>query len=408
MPDTANYISFDDALALLLDRARPVTDMEERPLRACVHAVLAQNLVANMAVPPQNTSALDGFAVCANDVRSDVILPLGLQRGAAGYGAAPLKRGTAARIQSGAALPEGADTVIPREDTEFLENGVRFPGHIDVGQYIRKAGEDIEVGDQVLPAGLVLEPVHLGVAASLGRDVLSVFRALRVTIFFSGDELTEPGEVLHTARVYNSNRYWLRAMLESLGCEVRDMGVVPDSLAATRLALSNAASNSDVVISCGGISAGTESYVRPAVEREGELMLWKVAMKPGKPFAIGRVGDADFIGLPGNPLSAFMGFLMLARPFIRKRQGLPDAVLNPIFQQLPAAFDWKKPDPARVELLRVRRVLDKDGRTVLEANPVQGTSALSSLVWADGLVRVQPGQKITKGSLVDYISLSGL
>jgi molybdopterin molybdotransferase len=269
-----------------------------------------------------------------------------------------------------------------------------------VGEWIRRRGEDIAAGAEVLAAGTRLSAAHVGVAASVGAANLTVFRRLRVALFSTGDELAMPGEALKPGGIYNSNRYTLRALLEGLGCEVADLGIVPDSREATRAALRVAAADNDLILTSGGVSVGEEDHVKPAVEAEGALDLWKIAIKPGKPLAFGRVGAAAFIGLPGNPVSSFVTFVMLVRPFIRKAQGAADVA--PRAQALRADFDCKG-DPRR-EFLRAR--INATGGLELFAN--QSSGVLTSCTWADGLIDNAPRQAIARGDTVRFLPLSDL
>lgn len=397
---TPALMAFEDARQHLLERAEPLTDFQASPLKNARSRLLAADLTAPINVPPYDNSAMDGYAVRAADIEVGARLPVS-QRVPAGMSPTPLLLGSVARVFTGAPIPHGADAVVMQEQTEADGYNVTFLKPVTQGQNIRQRGEDIAAGSVVIPAGTQLSPAHIGLAASVGIAEVPVIRPLRVAVFFTGDELTEPGESLLPGRIYNSNRYWLRGLLAEMGCEIRDLGIVPDSLAATRLALADAAANSDVVITCGGMSVGEEDYVTSAVARDGHLDLWKIAMKPGKPFAFGKLGQADFIGLPGNPVSGYVTFLTLVAPFIRKRQGLPLPSCLTHAAEVEAAFEWSKPDPKRVEFLRVRRVM-RDGRKVLEAYPHQGSGVLSSMAWADGLVALEAGQQVRVGDRLSY------
>lgn len=397
---TPALMAFEDARQHLLERAEPLTDFQASPLKNARSRLLAADLTAPINVPPYDNSAMDGYAVRTADIEVGARLPVS-QRVPAGMSPTPLLLGSVARVFTGAPVPHGADAVVMQEQTEADGYNVTFLKPVTQGQNIRQRGEDIAAGSVVIPAGTLLSPAHIGLAASVGIAEVPVIRPLRVAVFFTGDELTEPGESLLPGRIYNSNRYWLRGLLAEMGCEIRDLGIVPDSLAATRLALADAAANSDVVITCGGMSVGEEDYVTSAVARDGHLDLWKIAMKPGKPFAFGKLGQADFIGLPGNPVSGYVTFLTLVAPFIRKRQGLPLPSCITHAAEVEAAFEWLKPDPKRVEFLRVRRVM-RDGRKVLEAYPHQGSGVLSSMAWADGLVALAAGQQVKLGDRLSY------
>lgn len=388
----------DDALAKLLAEARPLTGRETLPTSAALGRVLAADLVSPVDVPPADNSAMDGYALRAADAAS--LLPV-TQRIPAGSVPAPLPPGEAARIFTGAQVPPGADTVVMQEFTELVDNQLRVTEPVKLGANVRLRGEDVRAGSVVLPAGTRLDAVALGLAATAGAAQLTVTRRPRVALFSTGDELVMPGEPLPPGAIYNSNRFTLRALVEGLGCEVVDLGIVPDQLEATRAALREAASRADVIVTSGGVSVGEEDHLRPAVQAEGRLDLWAIAIKPGKPFAHGRVGDAHFIGLPGNPVSSLVTFLVLVRPFLLKLQGATR--LAPRAYRVAAGFDWPKPDKRR-EFLRVR--LDEEGGLVLFSN--QSSGVLTSAFWADGLLDNPPGQAFKAGDAVRFLSFKEL
>lgn len=400
-----SLLSFDEALQKLLAAAHPVGDLEEVDTLAAAGRTLARAQASGITVPPLDNSAMDGYAVRAADVAAaGTRLPVS-QRIPAGSVGTPLQPGTAARIFTGAPVPEGADAVVMQELCEHAGEGVVQINHAPrLGENIRRAGEDIRAGAAILAAGTRLAAQDIGLAASVGLARLPVFRRLRVAVFFTGDELSMPGEALKAGGIYNSNRYTLRGLLEALGCEVRDLGIVKDTLDATRAALREAAS-SDVIITSGGVSVGEEDHVKAAVQAEGALDLWKIAIKPGKPLAFGKVSRHDtvaaFIGLPGNPVSTFVTFLMLVRPFLLACQGA--TVTAPRGLMMRADFDWPKPDRRR-EFLRVR-INDAGG---LELFPNQSSGVLTSCAWADGLVDNPPAQAVQRGELVRFIPFSEL
>ncbi len=402
---TPALLPFDDARTWLLDRARRLTETEVLPLVRARGRILARDVVSRLAVPPQDNSAMDGFALRVADWAEGKTLPVS-QRVPAGTQPQPLQPGTAARIFTGAPVPAGADCVVMQEQCRQEGDCVLVASAPRAGQNIRRAGEDIAAGTVVVAAGSRLKPADIGLIASVGQPEVEVLRPLRVAVFFTGDELTEPGETLFPGRIYNSNRYWLRGILTQMGCEVRDLATIPDSLAATRLALADAAGSADVVMTCGGESVGEEDHVKTAVEREGRLDLWRLAIKPGKPFAFGAIGEADFIGLPGNPVSGFVTLATLVAPFLRERMGL-DGRAPMLSVQLPARFDWQHPDSKRTEFLRAR-LSHEEGRFAVEIYPQQGSGVLTSCAWADGLVRLAPGQSVKAGDPVDYLPLSNL
>jgi molybdopterin molybdotransferase len=386
--------------------------------------VLANDLVATIAVPPVDNSAMDGYALRVADLTdmadvADVemasVLPIS-QRIPAGTSPEPLLAGSVARIFTGASVPEGADAVVMQEHTTALARGVQINTPPTLGQNIRKAGEDIAPGQLVLRAGTRLGPVELGVAASVGAAQLTVRARLRVALFSTGDELVSPGEALRPGAIYNSNRSTLHALLLSLGCVVTDLGIVPDTLPATRDALRHAAANHDLILTSGGVSVGEEDHVKAAVSAEGGLSLWQLAIKPGKPLACGFVrrdaadatdasADTTFIGLPGNPVSSFVTFLLFVRPFLRAAQG--QSVAEPERSHTRIAdFDWPARDrlEPRREFLRVR--IKADGQ--LERHPNQGSGVLTACEWADGLVDNPPNTRIGRGDAVRFIPFSEL
>jgi len=401
--------SLDDALAELLSYAHALGDtangVEVVTTFDADGRVLAETVVSPLQVPAHDNSAMDGYALCAADVpEAGGVLPVS-QRIAAGSAAQALQPGTAARIFTGAPVPPGADTVVMQEHCEALDGAVRFSARPPINQAIRRAGEDVAQGADVLLSGTRLHPAALGLAASVGRAELKVVRRPKVALFSTGDELVMPGELapaqLPAGAIYNSNRFFLRALLLRLGCEVTDMGIVPDQLAATQKALAQAAEHHDLILTSGGVSVGEEDHVKPAVSALGELHLWQMAIKPGKPFAYGRVGAAHFVGLPGNPVSSFVTFLLLVRPFLLRLQGAEE--LAPKATPMRANFAWPKADHRR-EFLRVWR--NPEGR--LDLFPNQSSGVLTSAVWGDGLVDNPPGRPIAVGDEVAFISFAEL
>lgn len=400
--------SLDEALERLLSRVAPLGVAETLPTAEALGRVLAADVVSALDVPPADNTSMDGYALRAADVaRPGTVLPVA-QRVPAGVVGALHQAGTAARIFTGAQIPVGADAVVMQEQCEAVpgESGeglgsVRVNAEVQSGQWIRRQGEDVRKDSVVLAAGHKLDAAALGLAATVGAAQLTVARRPRVALFSTGDELVMPGEPLKPGAIYNSNRFTLRGLLQGLGCEVVDLGIVPDQLDATRAALREAASQADLIITSGGVSVGEEDHLRPAVQAEGELDLWQIAIKPGKPLAYGRVGQAHFIGLPGNPVSSFVTFLLLVRPVILRLQGATR--LTPRRFALRADFAWPKPDRRR-EFLRVR--LNDSGGLDLFAN--QSSGVLSSAVWADGLVDNPAGAPIALGDSVSFIPFSEL
>jgi molybdopterin molybdotransferase len=396
-----DLLSVDDALARLLAEAKPVAEVEEVPALEATSRILARALRSTMDVPPMDNSAMDGYAVRTADVKApDARLKVAqrIQAGAVGRALGPA---TAARIFTGAPIPPGADAIVMQEfcaaDGEFVV--VKKVPQKEA--WIRRRASDIARGAQILPAGIRLRPQDTGLAASVGLKVLPLRRRVRLGLFFTGDELVMPGDPLPPGRIYNSNRFTLNGLAQIFGCEVRDYGIVPDSLEATRAVLRRAAGECDVIVTSGGVSVGDADFVKPAVEAEGTLLMWKIAMKPGRPLAFGKVGQAAFIGLPGNPVSSFVTFLIFVRPFLLKTQGMAQVVPRAI--EARADFDWVEPD-ARREFLRVK----SNARGGLEIYPTQDSAVLTSTAWADGLVDNPPNHAIRKGDLVRYLPFSEL
>ncbi len=402
----------DDALAELLAQAVPTLGVETVDSFDADGRVLRQDATSPLQVPPADNSAMDGYAVRVADLAAaaDAELPIS-QRIPAGSAAQPLAAGTAARIFTGAPVPAGADAIVMQEDCEPLADGqrVRIKALPTPGQWIRRAGEDIALGAQVLSAGTRLGPASLGLAASIGLARLTVSQRPRVALFSTGDELVMPGDVppdrMPPGAIYNSNRFFLRAMLRRLGCEVTDLGIVPDRREATLDALRSAAASHDLILTSGGVSVGEEDHIKPAVEALGELRLWQIAIKPGKPFAYGRIhhagGAAHFMGLPGNPVSSFVTFSLLVRPFLLALQGASD--LAPRAMAATAAFDWPRADRRR-EFLRVRWTAEG----TLERFGNQSSGVLTSAAWGDGVVDNPAGQTIARGDTVRFISFADL
>ena len=399
-------LTYEQALEKLLAAAQPVEEIRSVPLLAATGRVLAVAQQSGVSVPPLDNSAMDGYAVRTADVAAaGVCLPVS-QRIPAGTVGVTLQPGSAARIFTGAPIPAGADAVVMQERCEHGEGGVVINHVPKLGENIRRAGEDIAAGAEILPAGVKLRPQEIALAAAAGLPELPVYRRVRVGMFFTGDELVQPGEPLPPGAIYNSNRYALRTLLEGMGCEVRDLGAIGDTLDATRDALRRAAADNDLVITSGGVSVGEEDHVKPAVEAEGSLDLWKIAIKPGKPLAFGTVRKADgnawFIGLPGNPVAAFVTCLMMVRPFVMRLQGI--AQVAPRILNLPCASAWNKPDGARLEFLRGR--INEAGAIELYRN--QGSAVATSLCWSDGLILNPPGNCIAAGDTVRFVSFAEL
>lgn len=402
----AALLSVDEALDFLLGQAQPIEAVEEVSTLEALGRVLAAAQVSNISVPPLDNSAMDGYAVRAVDLHAqgDTRLPV-TQRIPAGSVGHALAAQSAARIFTGAPIPPGADAVVMQEDTTQAGDSVIIHRAVSKGNNVRRAGEDIAPGHTILQAGIRLGPQHLGQAASVGLACLPVYRKLKVATFFTGDEIVMPGQALAPGQIYNSNRYTLNGLLQAMGVEVIDLGIVPDDLNATVEVLKRAASQADVILTSGGVSVGEEDYVKAAVESLGKIDMWRIAMKPGKPLAFGRINHAAFIGLPGNPVSVFVTFCIFARPFLLRSQGMMR--ITPRGFWVEAAFDWPRPDRRR-EFLRAR-LLHSDGDTTqAEIYPHQGSGVLTSTVWGEGLIDVPAGTVIQRGGRVRFIPFSEL
>ncbi|MES2324086.1 MAG: gephyrin-like molybdotransferase Glp [Pseudomonadota bacterium] len=404
-------LTVQQALDLMLAAPRPPAATEIVATLGANGRVLAEAQASTINVPSADNTQMDGYAVRAADCAGGNATLTVTQRIAAGQVGQFLAPGNAARIFTGALIPEGADAVVMQEQCDSAPpNMVTIKHAPKPGEWIRRAGEDIVAGSVILAAGTRLRSQELGLAASVGLASLPVFRKLRVAVFFTGDELTMPGEApggqLPPGAIYNSNRFTLRALVENLGCTLTDFGIVPDTLEATRATLRRAAKENDLIITSGGVSVGEEDHIKPAVEAEGQLNMWQIAVKPGKPLAFGEVrrdgGSAYFIGLPGNPVSSFITFLLFVRPFILRQQGVTGPVA-PRGYPMRADFHWPKAD-RRNEFLRVR-INDMGG---LELFPNQGSGVLTSTVWGDGLVDNPAGHPIAQGETVRFIPFSDI
>jgi molybdopterin molybdotransferase len=402
-------LTLPQALERLLGAIRPLAETEDVSTFDALGRVLADDVRSALDVPPADNTSMDGYALRSADVpQAGTMLRIG-QRIPAGHVGQPLEPGTAARIFTGAQVPAGADAVVMQEQCEADGDRVRIGAVPTPGQWIRRRGEDVQAGAAVLAKGARLTPQAMGLAASVGAGRLRVARRPRVALFSTGDELVMPGEPLKPGAIYNSNRFTLRGLIEALGCECVDLGIVPDRLDATRAALREAAARCDLIVTSGGVSVGEEDHLRPAVAAEGRIDLWSIAIKPGKPLAYGTVrraedaggGEAHFIGLPGNPVSSFVTFVLAVRPVLLALQGASQTAVAPMPAR--ADFDWPRPDKRR-EFLRVRR--NDSGGLELFGN--QSSGVLTSTVWGDGLLDNPPGRAIRRGDMVDYLSLTEL
>lgn len=398
-----SMMSFEAAKAALLASACPIAATEALDIANAFGRALASDLISPLTVPPFSNSAMDGYAFRFADLISrpspDTPLPIS-QRIAAGEAALPLAPGSAARIFTGAQLPEGADTVVMQEYCTANGTQLSIAGQPVKGEHVRLAGADIQAGQTILKAGTRLSAAALGLAASVGISEVPVFRRLKVAIFFTGSELTLPGNALAPGHIYNSNRYVMRGFLADLGAEIIDFGIIEDNRDATRAALRKAASEADVIVTSGGMSEGDEDHVTASVKAEGRIDVWKIASKPGKPLAFGAVRsgerEAAFIGLPGNPVSVWSGLLTMVAPFLRRCQGFN--LIEPARQSLRADFHYQVKGN-RMEFVRVRR--NQQGG--LDVYPTQDSSIISSAVWADGVASIPAGAVIKPGDTVDYL-----
>lgn len=389
-------ISVEEARAKILDGIEPIAKSEELVTLYASGRILSEDVVSTICVPPLNNSQMDGYAVKAEDFAGGNLTLSVSDRIQAGHMGRPLQKGTCARIFTGAPLPEGADAVIPQEEATVNEDGtVTFAEAPKIGAWVRKAGCDIKPGDIVARKGDRLTPAVMGAVASVGTASVRVYKPIRVALFFTGDELAMPGESLVPGGIYNSNRFVLRSFLYELGCEVVDYGNVSDSLESTVEAFRKAAAKADLIITSGGMSVGEADFVKTAVETLGKIDMWRIAVKPGKPVAKGEIAGVPFIGLPGNPVSGLVTFLLFAQPLIKTLSGRHIGEVKGY--KLPLAFDWKGGN--RREFIRVRRNAEGE----LEGFRTQNSAVLSSCTWADGLADIEAGADLKKGDRVTYI-----
>ena len=397
---TGSLMPVEQALARLLEMAGTsrIVERERLPLAQVQGRVLAEDLVSTLDLPPWPNSAMDGYALRMADWTGEPLVVS--QKVFAGQAPEPLQPGTCARIFTGAPVPAGADCVEMQENAEVqADERVRFTGSLDLGQNIRPQGQEATVGELILPAGTRLGPIEQGLAASLGCAELEVVRKVRVAVLSTGDELIEPGQALGPGQIYNSNRVLLCSWLQRLGCEVVDAGILPDNLETTRSRLGEL-KDVDLILSTGGVSVGEADFLGIALREEGELTLWKLAIKPGKPLTFGHFRGVPVIGLPGNPASTLVTFALLTRPYLLRRQGVKE--VEPLKVQVPAGFDWPQPGNRR-EYLRGRL---ENGRATIYKN--QSSGVLRSAAWADGLVEVREGRTLIQGESVFFIPLSEL
>ncbi len=399
--DTTALLAYDDALTQLTSGIDPIGKICDLDLRSALGAVLAETIESRIDVPGCAMSSMDGYAISTADlsVEGTTTLPLS-QRITAGTAATELTPGSAARIFTGAPVPTGADAVIMQEQVIAAEDSISFECRPDSGSNIRPLGNDIKSGTRILTRGCRLRAQDIGLAASVGLQTLPVFEPVRVGMFFTGDELVEPGEALAAHKIYDSNRYTLHGLLASMGCEIIDLGLVGDTLEETKAAMRDAATRADLVVTSGGVSVGEEDHVRIAIEQLGELRMWRIGIKPGKPLAYGQIDGTAFMGLPGNPVSVFATFCLFVCPVIQIMQGR--GWHKPLSMPLTADFDWPKPDSRR-EFLRARLTRDDAGQTRVQVYPNQDSGVLTSTVWADGFVEIAENQTVTAGQVVNYL-----
>ncbi|KPG75726.1 molybdopterin molybdotransferase MoeA [Pseudomonas synxantha] len=395
---TGALMPVEEALQRLLAMAQaaPISEQQALPLAECDGRVLAQDLISTLDLPPWPNSAMDGYAVRLADWTGEPLVVS--QRIFAGNAPEPLAPGTCARIFTGAPVPQGADCVQMQENAVVhADQRVSFTEQMQAGDNIRPQGQETTVGECVLTAGTRLGPIELGLAASLGRDRLDVVRRVRVAVLSTGDELIEPGLPLGPGQIYNSNRRVLCSWLTRMGCEVIDAGILPDDLEQTRTRLAGLG-GVDLILSTGGVSVGEADFLGIALREDGELALWKLAIKPGKPLTFGHFRGVPVIGLPGNPASTLVTFALLARPYLLRRQGVTQ--VEPLRFEVPAGFNWPKPGNRR-EYLRGRI---EQGKAVIYHN--QSSGVLRSAAWAEGFVEVMEGTTLDIGDQVNFIPLS--
>jgi molybdopterin molybdotransferase len=400
-----DLIPLDKALSFLLNEVEENPAVADVSLSDALGCVLAQVQTATVNVPAFDNSAMDGYAVNTADLdKAGCTLPVS-QTIAAGHPGTILEKGTAARIFTGAPVPQGVNAVVIQENTWAEDGKVTIMQLPDSGENIRRKGHDVAQGNVILKAGHRLRPQDLGLLASLGIASVTVKQPLKVAIINTGDEVVAPGQELQAGQLYDSNSFTLEGLLTGLGMQVIKKGIVDDSLTSTEAALAAAAAGADCIITTGGVSVGDEDHVRQAVENLGQLALWKLAIKPGKPFAYGRINDVPFFGLPGNPVAVFVTFVMLVRPYLLKMQGSRTYKLPHVF--VKAGFEIASAG-SRLEFLRVRLAEDTQGGQVLEAFGNQGSSIMTSLAWADGLAEIPAGETVSNGQWLKFMPFSGM
>ncbi|MFR0691564.1 gephyrin-like molybdotransferase Glp [Enterobacterales bacterium AE_CKDN230030158-1A_HGKHYDSX7] len=395
----------DEAIAALMDFVPPAPSSVRVDLESALGRILAEDIRSPIDLPLWDNSAMDGYALRSADMGlSGARLKIAGTIAAGEAAQVELQPGQAMRIFTGAPLPPGADSVIAQEDCEVDGDWLQVPV-VAQGSHVRRRGEELCEGAALLSAGKKLRAQDLGLLASVGLDRVNVHRPLRVCLLSSGDELREPGEPLAPGQIYNANRFSVGALLRGWGVEVHDYGVLADTLAASRDALSLAASEWDVLITSGGVSVGDRDYLKQAIRELGELHLWKLKMQPGKPLAFGSIAGKPWIGLPGNPAAALVTALVVARPFLWRAQGR--SVVDTLPVTLPAGFDWPTANSRR-QYLRARLELDNNGVARICLHPQQGSAMLRAASWADGLAVVEAGRTLHAGEPLPFLSFSEL
>lgn len=396
----SSLIPVDEAIAQVCATAKLLVGTQRVGLLQAIGRVLAADIVASASVPPANNSAMDGYAVCVADVGINSTIRVS-DRIPAGTVGNTLEKGTAARIFTGAPMPDGADAVVIQEDTTVEGDQVTLLVAPAPGDHVRMAGQDITAGQTILSKGRRLRPQDIGLIASVGCHEVDIYEKLKVGVMSTGDELVDPPQPLGPGQIYNSNHYTLQSLILNLGMEPVDLGMVKDTPAATESALQTGDRLADCILSSGGVSVGEEDHVRAAVEKLGKLELWRLAIKPGKPLAFGRVQQTPFFGLPGNPVSGFVTFMLIARPYLLTCQGCTDTALTTVYGEA----DFTAKGGGRREYFRVQIHFDEKGRGIVRDYRNQGSGVMSSVSWANGLAEVEIGQSITPGDPVKVILL---
>ncbi len=393
----------EEAVRLLFGRVPAIAETETVSLIEAEGRFLAESLTAPIDLPVFDNSAVDGYAVRFADLaaQGDTLLPLAGRVAAGHCLAEPAPEGRAVRIFTGAPMPAGLDTIFMQEDCKETEAGVSLPAGLSRGANLRRRGEDLKSGETALPKGRWLRPEDIGLAAALGLDRLTVRRKLKAAVFSTGDEIMSPGQALRPAAVYDANRFVLQSLLKRLGLEVTDLGILEDDPAKIREALAQAAKDHDLVITSGGVSMGEEDHVKGAISKAGSLVFWKLAIKPGRPVAMGVIDGTPFVGLPGNPVAVFITFVYVVRPLIAALNGAPCEPARPV--PVTSGFTYKKKEGRR-EYVRVSLKANDSGQMIAEKYPIEGAGVLTSLTRTHGLVELPENvTKVAPGDTVGFI-----